>query len=442
MPTSEMLETARFAAKLALNKGAQEAAASAYRSRDVDVQWRDGELERITEATSRGLALSVYVDGRYSQVRTSDLRPEALEHFIADSVALARALAVDPHRHLPDPALYQGQASVDLQLDDAGYDAVTAEGRRAAAKAMEEAARGVKGPGGIISVSSGASDNQAEAFLVHTNGFEGARRTTAFSLWAEVSVKDPDGRKPEDGWYASTRHGAALPSPAEVGTKAAERAMRRVGAKKPPSAVLPMVVDRRAGGRLLGMLLGPMSAQALQQKRSFLDGKVGQAVGSALLDVADDPLIPRGLGSRLWDSEGLAARRFPLFEGGVLRHYYIDDYYGRKLSMAPTTRGMSNLSWKLGVKGQDALVAGVERGVFVTGFLGGNSNATTGDFSLGVEGFLIEKGKLAEPVGELNISGNQLELWKRLVAVGNDPWEYAATRTPTLVFDQVQFAGT
>jgi PmbA protein len=202
-----------------------------------------------------------------------------------------------------------------------------------------------------------------------------------------------------------------------------------------------LAVDGRAAGRLVGALFGALSGASLQQKRSFLEGKAGTEVGSPMLDVQDDPHVVRGLGSRLWDGEGLAARRFPVFERGVLRHYYVDTYYGRKLSMPPTTSRISNLAWRHGPEGAEGLLRGMGEGVLVTGFLGGNSNSTTGDFSLGVQGFRVRGGERAEPVGEMNVSGNHRELWKRLAAVGNDPYAWSAMRTPTLLFDGVQIAG-
>jgi PmbA protein len=192
---------------------------------------------------------------------------------------------------------------------------------------------------------------------------------------------------------------------------------------------------------MASMLFGPLSASSLQQKRSFLDGKLGQAIGSPLLDVRDEPLLKRGFGSRLFDGEGIAAKPFALFEQGVLRDYYVDTYYGRKLGMKPTTGRMSNHAWVLGTRSLGELLADLKEGVLVTGFLGGNSNGTTGDFSLGVKGFRVRGGAIAEPVGEMNLSGNHLELWKRLAAVGNDPYAYSSMRTPTLVFDGVQIAG-
>ena len=438
---TDVREIARAAMKSALAKGAREAAATVNRTRNVSLEWRDGKIEKINEATTRGLTLQLYVDGRYSQVSSSDLRPEALDTFIADSVTMTRVLAEDPFRSLPEPALYEGRASVDLQLEDPAYPTVTPDERRKAAQQMEEAARAVKGAEAILSVSTGFDDTRTESFRVASNGFEGTRVDTVFFVSSSVSVKDTDGRRPEDYAFGGSRFLGEVPAVGEVGRQSAERAISRLGSKKAPSAVMTLVVDNRAAGRLMGALGGPLSGASLQQKRSFLEGKLGQAIGSPLLDVVDDPLIPKAFGSRLYDGEGLAAKRRPVFEKGVLRSYYIDTYYGKKLKMAPTSGGVSNLAWTLGAKPQAAILKDVGEGILVTGFLGGNSNGTTGDYSFGVQGFRIRGGLRAEPVGEMNIAGNMLELLKKLTAVGDDPWPYSSMRTPTLVFEGVQFAG-
>lgn len=437
----DLRETASAAAALAQRAGAQQAAAGAYRSRQVDVQWRDGRVENVSEAVTRGLGLELYVDGRYSAVSTSDLRPEAVERFVSGAVALARTLAPDRYRALPDPALYRGQAEVDLELEDPGHARLDAAGRRRLAEAAEAGARQAPGAEAIVSVTASFGDSANESYRVHTDGFEGARRSTEFRVSAGVTVKDRDGRRPEEWDWAGSRHFADLPVPGIVGGRAAERALRRLGARKGESAVMPMAVEARAAGRLVASLMGPLAGSALQQKRSFLEGKLGQRVGSDRLDVADDPLVPRGLGSRLFDGEGIAAKRFRLFENGVTRHYYVDAYYGRKLGMPPTTGRSSNLAWTLGTRDGAGVLEEMGDGIVVTGFLGGNSNGTTGDFSLGVQGFRVRQGRVAEPIGEMNVSGNHLELWRHLALVGNDPYRYSALRTPTLLFDGVQFAG-
>jgi PmbA protein len=439
--TTDLMEQARRAVEIARKKGAAEVAAVTSRARDVDVYWRDGKVDRVSEATRRGLSLSLYVDGRYSAVSSSDLRPDALETFIADAIALARALAPDEHRRLPDPKLYEGRESLDLAILDPEQASLTADQRRAWAREAEEAARARDKAGQILSVTSNFGDTRSEWHRVTSNGFEGSQQST--TLWgsAEVSVKDADGRRPEEYDFGIARHLGDLPAPADVGARAVERTFARLGSTKGASAALPMVVENRAAGRLVSMLLGPMSGAAIQQKRSFLDGKEGQKIGSPKLTITDDPFVLRGLGSRLFDGDGIASRMLPVIEAGVLKTLYIDDYYGRKLGKPPTTGGASNLSWVEGDKAQDALVAAVQDGILVTGFLGGNSNGGTGDFSLGIKGFRITKGKVAEPIGEMNIAGNQLELWSKLAAVGNDSYPYSAMRTPTLVFDGVQFAG-
>lgn len=438
----DLFEITRSAARLALKKGASEAAAGAYRARHVEVAWRDGRVEKVTEATTRGLGLDLYVDGRYASVSTSDLRPDALERFVEGSIALARTLAPDPHRLLPDPALYRDRPQVDLDIEDPTHGALDAEERRRMAEAMEAGARAVPGAEKILSVSTSASDSLAESVLVATNGFEGSKRGTDFWISAEVAVKDPDGRRPEEFAASGGRFRAGLEAPEAVGRQAAERALARVGSVKGESAVLTVAVDSRASGRLVAALVGPLAAAAIQQKRSFMEGKIGQPIGSPLLDVADDPLVPRGLGSRLYDAEGISARRFPVFEKGVLRSVYVDTYYGRKLGVPPTTARSSNFEWTPGSRSRDELLADMGEGILVTGFLGGNSNGTTGDFSLGVRGFRVRGGRIAEPVGEMNVSGNHMALWQNLRAVGNDPYRYSAMRTPTLVFEGVQLAGT
>ena len=438
----DMLAIAQSCITMAKSAGANDASAGAYRVRDVTLAFRNGNVDRISESTTRGVGLQLYVDNRFSSVSTSDLRPDALKQFIADSIALAKAIQPDPFRALPDPTLYKGQASIDLQLEDPKYADVSADVGRAAAKAMYEAAKSVKGSDAILNVNSSFSSNLVETWMVTSNGFSGANRGTSFFISAQLSVKDSDGRRPEELDYAGSRFWNAVPDAASVGTNAAMRALRRLGSKKGETSAMTVIIDNRAGGRLAGMLAGPLSANALQQKRSFLDGKVGQEIVSPLMSITDDPLVPKAFGSRKFDGEGIAAKPRAIIENGVLKSYYVDTYYGRKLKMQPTSGSASNLTWKLGTKSQQQLTADAKEALFITGFIGGNSNGGTGDFSVGVVGFRVRNGAVAEPLAEMNLSGNHLDFWQKLVAVGNDPFPYSSLRTPTLVFENVSVAGT
>jgi PmbA protein len=438
---SELTRIAEGAVASAKKAGSQAAAATVRRQRDVTLNWRDQKVEKVSEAVSRRLDVELFVDGRYGAVSTSDLRPAALAKFIADAVTLTRTLAVDPARGLPDPQLYAGQSEADLEIDDPEHADVTPEKRQEIVRAIEAAARAADGKEHILSVDARYGDTAAELVRVASNGFSGAQRETWFWSSASVSVQDPDGRKPESGWYGSARHLSALDAPALVGAMATARAVGRIGSKKGRSAVMPVVVDNRAAGRLVSFLLAAAMGRRVQQKQSFLDGKVGQVVGSPRLHVNDDPLRRRGLASARFDREGMTARLRPIFEEGALRTLFLDTYYARKLKLPPTTEQWSNLDWRAGTHTQAELIAQAKSGVFITTFIGGNSNATTGDFSLGFQGNAIRDGKLAEPLSEMNLSGNHLEMWKRLGQLGNDPFEASSMRTPTFLFDGVQVAG-
>ncbi|HYC62530.1 MAG TPA: TldD/PmbA family protein [Thermoanaerobaculia bacterium] len=438
----DMLAIAQSAITVAKSAGAKDASARAYRVRDVSLDYRDGKVEKISESTTRGLNVQLYVDGRFSSVSTSDLRPEALKTFITDSIAVSRAIAPDPFRALPDAELYKGQSSANLQLEDPKYFGVTADEGRKAAKAAHDAARGVKGSDAILSVTSSFSSNLVENWMVTSNGFSGANRGTSFFVSAQVSAKDGDGRRPEEFDYAGSRFWGSVPDISSIGASAAQRTLRRLGAKKGQTEAMTVIVDNRAAGRLLGMLGVALQASSLQQKRSFLEGKLGQQVVSPLISITDDPLVPTAFGSRKFDNEGIAAKPRAVFADGVLKSYYVDTYYGRKLKMEPTSGSISNLSWKLGAKSQKELLAGAKDALLITSFIGGNSNSGTGDFSVGVVGFRVRNGEIAEPLSEMNLSGNHLEFWKKLAALGNDPFPYSAMRSPTLVFENVSVAGT
>jgi PmbA protein len=398
-------------------------------------------VEQVTEATTRSLTLRLFVDGRYAAVASSDLRDEALRAFVADSVALTRTLAPDPFRGLPEPELHQGLPGDELDLFDPELEAFSAEERRRAARALEDAARGVRGAQAILSVTATAGDRSTELAMAASDGFRGAQRSTFSWRSADVTVKDESDRRPEESAAATARHLRDLPPLEQIGREGGERAIARLGARKGDSAVLTMAVENRVANKVVGQLLAAMSGAALQQKRSFLEGRAGTAVGSARVDLVDDPCLPRAVGSRRFDTEGIAARARPLFSGGFLRGAYLDTYYARKLGVAPTSGESSNVVWRLGTKSGADLLRDVTDGILVTAFLGGNSNQTTGDFSVGVQGFRVRGGALAEPLAEMNASGNHLELWSRLAAVGNDPHVSSALRTPTLVFEGVHIAG-
>jgi PmbA protein len=439
--TQELKKMARTALDGALQRGVKGVRAVAYRSRNVSVTYRKGRPDRVEESSRRSLTLHLYIDGKYTACETNDLRREALDSFLDDSVAMARAMTPDPFREMPDPKLYEGRRDVDLELYDPAISEVGSEERRRLAGEIESAALDEAGER-AISAETSYEDEQSELYQIHSNGFEGSRRGTQFWMFGELSLRDESDRRPS-GWDISgSRRKEGLPDPAEVGRGAAERARLRLGAEQLGTRRTTMIVENRTVGRLLGKLLAVTSGRAVQQRRSFLADKMGEKVGSELLTLVDDPFVPGGFGSRLFDSEGIAAEKMPVFRNGVFRNFYIDTYYGKKLEAEPTTGSRSNVVIPPGEADLERLVADAGDGILVRGFIGGNSNPTTGDFSLGVYGTLFQDGKLGEAVAEMNIAGNHLELWKRLAAVGSDTWKHGRLRVPSLVFEDVQFSGS
>jgi PmbA protein len=437
MNSKECFELARWAVAKAKKHGAQDAAANVNDQREIQIQFRDKNLEKLQEAKRHSLGVSIYFNNRFSSQNTNDLRKESLEKFIEEAVAVTKYLSEDPFRKLPDPKYYAGRASRNLELRDPSYESLTAEQRIEWARQAADAAAGPR----IVSVTAGFSDTLSRSVKVHSNGFEGEQEGTSFSLFANPTIKDDEGKLVEEYAYGNTRHRGDLPDARKVGVEATERAMKRMGQKKIHSEVMDMIVENRQAGQVLWPLIGPMSGSALQQKQSYLEGKLGRKVASELLTLVDDPFLERGQGSRLFDGEGIAARRMPVIEKGILKTYYIDSYYGRKLGMEPTTGDNSNLVFEYGPKSMDEIIRSVSKGIFVTGFIGGNSNGTTGDYSFGISGMLIENGAAVRPVFEMNISGNMKSLWENLVEIGNDPDVYNSWRTPTLRFKEVQFSG-
>lgn len=420
--------------------GAQQVALGLNRYQEISLGTTDGRLETLQQTSQRGLYIELYVDGRYSGHSTSQLQPHELESWLAEAIAATRLLTEDPDRMLLNPKHYPQPPFDDLQLDDPAYAQVTVDEQKALLTALESAAR--QTTPNLLSVSTGCNAGAWQSIKLHSNGLDAATRASSFSFSTLVSMQDPAGPRPEEYAWATARFRADLPDPAAIGQDAARRAATRIGAGQVPSGDYELLVENRTAGQLLGYLTSCMTGRLLYQKKSFLDGMLGQTIGSPLLTLIDDPRRLRGLGSRHCDGEGMAARTRCLIEKGVLKEYLLDNYYSRKLQAAPTGGVTSNLIIPPGAQSPTELLAGIKKGIFVTRFLGGNSDTVSGDFSTGVTGFLIENGRLTRPLGQMNLSGNGRTFWNRLTAVGNDPFAYSESQLPTLLFSSATFSGT
>lgn len=439
MENKERIELAEWVTKQTLQNGANQTSVAITNSRSVEVSYRDKQIEKLQESSENNLQVYVYANNRYSGHNTSDLRKDSLKKFLEQAVASTKYLTEDEFRKLPDKKLYPDKLDVDLDLVDKGFFDIESSARVKIAAEIEEVSRAESNQ--IISVTTGYYDTIYEKVLMLSNGFIGESKGTMFAAGSNVTVKDKDGGRPEDWCWANTRYFNELPSKEMLGKDAAQRALRKIGQKKIESGKYTMIVENRAAGRLLGIFQQAMSARSIQQKSSFLDGMLGKKIATDKLTVTDDPFIKRGYGSRLFDGEGIAAKKRVMIEKGILKNYYVDNYYGKKAGMEPNSGSASNIILDLGTRPFDEMLKGIKKGIIVNGFLGGNSNSTTGDFSFGIVGQLVENGVIVKPVNEMNISGNAKEFWNQLSEMGNDPYIYSSVKMPSLVFEDVNFSG-
>lgn len=438
MITEDNKKLTQWAMDFALKNGCQAAKIVLYANSNSSFELRNAKMDRLQQASESGLAISLYVDGRYGSYSTNRLDKHELETFIKNGIESTRYLAVDEARVLPDPSRYYKGGMPDLELYDNSFHALDPDRKVELARMAAEEALGKDER--IISVDTSYGDGESAAYRLTSNGFEGEEKSTWFSLSASVSIKGEGEARPSDYWYDSALFYDKLQTQG-IGSEALRRVLRKLGQQKIASGKYTMVLEPTVAGRLLTPVISALYGSALQQRNSFLLDKLGQKVASDKLTLIDEPHLIGASGASYFDNEGVATVRRPIFEEGVLRTYFIDTYNARKMGVEPTISGPSVLVMPTGTKNVDGLVADVERGILVTAFNGGNNNSSTGDFSYGVEGFLIEKGHLTQPISEMNVTGNLLTLWQSLAAVGNDPKLNRSWRIPSLAFEGVDFSG-
>lgn len=436
----ELYDLAEKAIQIAKSSGADDCRVAIGGERFVEIGYRDRKPENIKEASTKGLRVEIFVNKRYSSQSTSDLRPESLKTFIGNAVTSTKLLAEDPFRTLPDPKYYQGRAAADLKQCDPDYEKVTPESRHSFVKAIEESCL-AKGGDKVISATASGYDSRREMILMASNGFDGYEEATVFYGAAEMTAKDEGERRPAEYGVAVAMSRKALPKPEDIGAEAASRTLSLLGAKKIKTETLPIIIENRVVARFGDGFMQAMFGRSIQQKQSFLADKKGQKVASPVMTLIDDPFIPGAMGSGTFDGEGMTAKKRVMIDAGVLKEFYIDWYYGRKLGWEPTTGRPTNTILPPGKRSVKEIMKDLGRGIFITGFIGGNSNSTTGDTSIGIVGQLFDKGEIVHPVSEMNIADNHLKIWQRLAEAANDPYPYSPQRVPSLVFTDVVVSG-
>ncbi|WP_425454791.1 metalloprotease PmbA [Inmirania thermothiophila] len=427
----EALERAR-----ALGAEAAEAGLSVDQGLSVTV--RMGEVETVEHHRDRGLGITVYLGRRKGSASTNDLSREAVQAAVEAAVRIARHAAEDPHAGLPDP---EDLAREIPDLDLHHPWGIDAEEAVRLASACEAAARGHDRR---ITNSEGATVTSHEGVRVYGNshGFLAGYPATRHSVSCAVVASAGEAME-RDYWYTVAREPEAMEAAEVVGRRAAERALRRLGARKLATRRVPVVFVAELARGLVGHLVGAVRGPSLYRRASFLLDAAGERIFPEFVRMTEHPHIPRALGSAPFDDEGVATREQDLVRDGVLVRYVLDSYSARRLGLRTTGNagGVHNLTVEPGEHDLAGMLREMGTGLLVTELLGHGVNLVTGDYSRGAAGFWVEGGEIAHPVHEITVAGNLREMFANLRAVGRDLDLRGSVRTGSWLVDGMTVAG-
>ena len=431
--------------KAARSAGADAADAVAMRSMSQSVEVRDGAVEESQRAEGNDMGLRVLVGKRQAVVSTNDIQGESVDALAERAVAMARAAPEDRFAGLADQDLLAREFP-DLDLVDRALPDVGA--LEQAARRAEQAGLAVKG----VSKSGGASASAGIGgmVLLTSHGFSGAYLGSRHSISMQAIAGEGTAME-TDYDYASVLHAADLDAPEKIGRSAGERAVARLNPRKVTTKKVPVVFDRRIAGSLIGHLVSAISGGAIARKTSFLKDKLGERLFAPGINVIDDPLRRRGLRSRPFDAEGVAARKMALVADGTLKTWLLDCATARELDLTTTghahrsasstpSPGPTNLHLEPGTQSPEELIKDIGEGFYVTGLIGMGVNIVTGDYSRGAAGFWIENGERTYPVSEVTIAGHLAEMFRTLKPANDLEFRYG-TNAPTVRVEGLTIAG-
>jgi PmbA protein len=411
---------------------------------------RLGKIESLKEAASKALGLRVLLGIRSASSFSSDFSDSALGRLVERTIAMAKVTSEDPANGLPEPSQL-GCYGGDLALFSSDVESLSAEDRIQLARRAEQAALGADPR---IQNSEGAWFEASLGTVAYVNslGFAGSYRSSYCAL-SVSPIAQQEGGMQRDYWYSVARRAASLETPEAVGQKAAQRALRKLGARKVSTCQAPVVFDPETARSLLAHVFDAVRGDAVYRSASFLTGKLHQKIANENVTILDDGLRPGGFGSRPFDGEGLPSSITPVIEKGILQNYLLNCYTARKLGLQTTgnaSRGITgppgvgpkNFYMPAGPYSLEEILRSVEKGFYVTELIGFGVNTVTGDYSRGAAGMWVERGELAYPVEEVTIAGNLAEMLNHIEMVGSDLEFRSALASPTLLISGLTVAGT
>lgn len=436
--TPQEIALARHCLEYARSQGADAVRITLTKSLLNLVGVLNGEVDKTSHALDRSLQLQLFAKGRFGSFSSNRLDKEGLEAFIREALDTVGMLEADSFRSLPSPERLAKDAVTgqELGLYDPACETLTAEARR------EMALGSVAWPQeGLIAEEGEYSDSVFDSLTLDSQGLEARHTETSFEIGYESTVEDADGRHYSSYWWDAAPRLEDLQVKG-CAQKAYERARDQRNPQSVPSGKYTLILDSECASKVVTPVLSALGGYSLQQKNSFLTGSLGKQLFPQGLTILDVPRTKGDTGCRLFDSEGVATREMPVIENGVVKTYFLNTYISRKMEMEPTIEDATRVKVMPfgGCRTQEEVLQKVKDGILVTGFNGGNSNPATGNFSYGIEGFVIKDGKRLHPVREMLITGNFLTLWNHLEVAADDARPCLSKLVPTLAFSDVDFS--
>jgi len=439
----QLKQLARDVLAFAKEAGGTDSAVEISEGSGLSVSVRRGKIETIEQNKDKGMGVTVYIGQKRGNASTSDFSQAALRATVEAAYNIARFTAEDDCAGLADADMLEMNPR-DLKLCHPWL--VTTEEAVILAQRAEAAAFAVDKR---ITNSEGASVHAQQSHFVAANsrGFIGGYPFSRHTL-SVAPIAGKGARMQRDDWYTSVRDARKMAEPEAVGRYAAQRALARLNARKMDTRTCPVLFEAPLAAGLLGSFVQATSGGALYRKSTFLLDSLGKPVFPDHIQVLEDPHQVGAVGSAPFDEEGVRTLRRDVVRDGVVQGYFLSSYSARKLGMKTTGNagGSHNLtlSSRLTRRGDDfaGMIRKMGRGLLVTELMGQGTNYVTGDYSRGASGFWVENGEIQYPVEEITIAGNMADMFKKMVAVGNDVLTRGNKQTGSILIESMVVAGS
>src|SRR6201997_1989361 len=447
---TDLREIAQDIVRRAMAGGATAAECVVREGDEFSTLVRLGQVGTLKESGAKSIGVRVFFGQRAASTYSSDFSRAGLDRMVKSALELAKITSEDPFGGIPE-ASQLGSLSGDLDLyHEDVYSLPAAEridyARRAEKAALDFDPRIKNSEGGSFDAATG------HKVLANSHGFVGEYRRSYCSVAAVPIAQSENGAMQRDFWYSVARTLKKLDAPEKVGRTAAERTLRRLGAKKAKTARVPIVFDPMVSTSILEHIFEGINGDSVYRGASFLSGKLGRKIAGDNVTVIDDGTIPGGFGTSPFDGEGIPTRRTVVIENGVLKSYLLNTYTAKKLGMQTTANaarglagtpgiGPGNYYLQPGTKTPKEIIAEIKEGLYVTEFLGHGANLVTGDYSRGASGLWISGGELTYPVEEITVAGNLKDMFFHISEIGHDLEFRGSVASPTIRIDGLTVGG-